>query len=164
MNRTVQQLRARWSTMATRERRAVMLAAGVLAVAVLWLALLHPALRTLRQAPGDIAKLQAQLRNVQVQANELEQLGKVPHAPTAEVELRGTLLDWMHRHAPDTRVEVGVRPAGASLQVHGMRPTTLLELARVARHDWNCTVSLVKLQHAASGGFDGRVQLTRRTP
>ncbi len=163
MNPTLHRLRARWSAMPPRERRLLLLAAAVLAVALLWLALLRPALRTLRDAPGEIARLQAQLRNVRVQAAELDQLAKVPDAPTADVDVRSTLLDWMHRHAPATRVEVGVLPAGASLQVHGMRPSTLLDLARVARHDWNCTVSLVKLQRAADG-FDGRLQLTRRTP
>ena len=163
MKPSLQHIGTRWSALAPRERQAVTLAAAVLILALLWLGLLRPSLRTLEHVPAEIAQLQAQLRTVRRQADALMRLGSAPSAPHANIELRGTVLDWLHQHAPDARVEITVLPAGATLQVQGLRPKALLALARVARHDWGSTLSAAKLRRIGDG-FDGSVQLTRDAP
>jgi general secretion pathway protein M len=163
MKPLVDALRQRWRTLAPRERRAVAAAALVLGLALLWLALLRPALRTVRQAPGDIETLQRQLREVRRQADELTLLKSAPEAPADDIDLHATVEAWMHEHAPDAQASVGVLPDGASLEVHAMHASTLLELAREARRDWGATLAVVQLTRGADG-FAGSVQLTRARP
>lgn len=156
-------LRQRWRTLATREQRAVAAAALVLVLALLWLALLRPALRTVREAPGEIDTLQRQLRDVRRQADELARLNSAPAAPSADIDLRATLQQWMPAHDAGAQASFGVLPDGVSIEVRAMRAGTLLELARAARHEWGATLTAVHLQRGANG-FDGSVQLTRTTP
>ena len=163
MNAMLAALVRRWHALAPRERRAVATAAAVLGLALLWLALLRPALRTVRQAPAAIETLQRQLRGVREQADELSRLKSAPAAPSSDVDLRATLRDWMLQHDAGAQASVGVMPDGASLEVHAMRAATLIELTRTARRDWSATLTSVKLKRG-SRGFDGSVQLTRTTP
>ncbi len=163
MSAALDQLLKRWRTLAPRERRAVAAAVAVLALAVVWLALLRPALRTIREAPGEIDTLQRQLRNVHRQAEELAHLKSAPPAAAVDVDLRATLHDWMAQHDADAQQSVGVLPDGASLEVHSMSASTLLELARAARRDWGATLTSVKLRRGEHG-FDGSVQLTHTAP
>ncbi len=163
MNAIFAALLQRWRALAPRERRAIALAVTVLALALLWIVLLRPALRTLRQAPGQIEVLQQQLREVHRQADELARLKSAPAVPTPDIDLRTTVADWMQQHAAEAKASVGVLPDGASLEVHAMRARTLLELAHIARSDWGAALTSVKLRRGADG-FDGSVQLTRATP
>jgi general secretion pathway protein M len=75
-------LRARWDALGTRERRALGLAAGVLVLAAVWLLAVQPALRTLREAPLERARLEAQWQTMQRQAAEARELrSATPLAP-----------------------------------------------------------------------------------
>lgn len=58
-------LRHSWGRMQPRERRLVALALAVVALALLWTLAVGPAWRTLRQAPAQMAELQAQLQHMQ---------------------------------------------------------------------------------------------------
>ena len=91
MNAMLAALVRRWHALAPREQRAVTIAATVLGLALLWLALLRPALRTVREAPAEIETLQRQLRGVREQADELSRLKSAPAAPSSDVDLRATL-------------------------------------------------------------------------
>ena len=163
MNAMLAALVRRWHALAPRERRAVATAAAVLGLALLWLALLRPALRTVSQAPGEIEALQHQLREVRRQADELTRLKSAPAAPATEIDLHAAVEQWMLEHAPGAQASVGVLPDGASLEVHAMHASTLLELARAARRDWGATLAAVQLQRGTDG-FAGTVQLTRARP
>lgn len=57
--------RARWSSLAPRERQSLALAAGTVGLALLWWVLLAPALQTLRAAPAQHALLDQQLQRMQ---------------------------------------------------------------------------------------------------
>jgi general secretion pathway protein M len=69
------QLRARWATLEARERRLVAIGAGLVLVALVWWIALAPALKTLREAPAEHAKVDAQLQQMttlQAQAKTLQ--------------------------------------------------------------------------------------------
>lgn len=71
-------LRQWWRALPGRERRLVLIAAGVLGLALLWWLALQPALRTLRAAPAEIEAAEAQLRAMQGLAAEAAQLRSTP--------------------------------------------------------------------------------------
>ena len=60
----IQALRARWDLLAPRERGALLLAASVLLLALVWWVLLGPALRTLREAETQHRQLDTQLQSI----------------------------------------------------------------------------------------------------
>ena len=68
------QLRARWQAMAPRERRLVGIGGTVLALFLLWLLFLQPALRTVREAPAKLDRLDTQLQEMQRLAAESREL------------------------------------------------------------------------------------------
>ena len=72
------QLRARWRSLAQRERRLVAGLAAVLAVAAVWLLLVQPAWRTLRSAPAEIDRLEAQLQQMRREATDTAELRNAP--------------------------------------------------------------------------------------
>lgn len=153
-------LRTHWVAMSGRERRLVILAASIVGLAVMWLALLRPALRTLRTAPGEIAQLQSTLRTAQVQAQELSSLAAAPAVVAQTNDLRGTLGDWLRDH--DVQGQVTALPGSVTLNVNHLKPQTLLDLAQVARHDWGATVTQAQLTRGADGSLDGRIQISQQ--
>lgn len=75
---------ARWAGLAPRERQALSLAAGTIAVALAWWLLLAPALQTLRAAPARHAALDLQLQRMQrLEAEALRLQAELP-PPAAE--------------------------------------------------------------------------------
>lgn len=81
-------LRAReaWGRLAPRERRLVGGAGVLLLIAALWFLFVQPALRTLREAPAQIDRLDAQLQLMQglaSQSNGLRGATPVPQAQAA---------------------------------------------------------------------------------
>ena len=75
-------LLAAWARLAPRERRLVALATSVVALALLWLLALSPALRTLRQAEVQRAELAAEaqrMQQLQSEAAALKALPKLGH-------------------------------------------------------------------------------------
>jgi general secretion pathway protein M len=80
-------LRARWLAMAPRERRLVAIAGGLVVLAIVWLLLLQPAWRTVREAPPKLDQLDAQLQQMQrlaAEGRELRNAAPVPVAQAAE--------------------------------------------------------------------------------
>lgn len=74
-NALLAQLRARWTAMDARERRLAGVAAALVGIALLWWIALAPALKTLRAAPAEHARLDAQLQQMttlQAQAKALQ--------------------------------------------------------------------------------------------
>lgn len=71
-------LRAAWARLDPRERRLSALAAAVVALALLWLLALAPALRTLRQAETQRTELAAQTQHLQQLRSEAESLKALP--------------------------------------------------------------------------------------
>lgn len=77
----LQPLRAAWAARDARERRLLLLAAGVLAGYLLWALALQPAWRTVRDAPARLDALDAQLQAMQAQAAEAQALRALPALP-----------------------------------------------------------------------------------
>ena len=66
--------REAWRARAPRERLALGVMAGVLVFGLLWLVLVQPALRTLREAPAQIERLEGQLQQMRMLAAEAQAL------------------------------------------------------------------------------------------
>jgi len=73
-----EQLRARWASLDLRERRMVAIAAGLVALALLWWIALAPALRTLAAARAEHARLDAQLQQMATLQNRAKALQAQP--------------------------------------------------------------------------------------
>ena len=71
-------LRARWAALAPRERMLISVAAAVIGLALVWMIALQPALRTLRTAPLEQARLDAQWQVMQREAAEARALRATP--------------------------------------------------------------------------------------
>jgi len=79
-----QALAARWQALGARERTLLQLAGAALALLLLWSAAIQPALRTLRQAPEQLAQVDAQLQQMQRLAQEVRELREQPPVPAAQ--------------------------------------------------------------------------------
>ena len=71
-------LRERWARLETRERRMVLAAGSLILLALLWWVAVQPALRTTREAPLQIARLESSLQQMRAMAAEAEQLRGTP--------------------------------------------------------------------------------------
>jgi general secretion pathway protein M len=68
------QFDARWVALATRERWGVLVALGIVGIGLLWTIALGPALKTIREAPAQIDRLDGQLQTMQRMASEAQTL------------------------------------------------------------------------------------------
>lgn len=84
----LQQLRSQaqlaWRTRAPRERRALLALGAALGVLIVWLLLIQPAWRSLRETPAQLDRLDAQLQHVQRLAAESQALRGVAPVPPAQ--------------------------------------------------------------------------------
>lgn len=77
----LQPLRAAWRARDARERRLLLLAAGVVGLYLLWVVALQPAWRTLHDAPPRLEVLETQLQAMQAQAADAQALRATPPLP-----------------------------------------------------------------------------------
>lgn len=120
----MQRGRAAWAGLAPREQRLVGGAALLVGLALLWWVGLSPALRTLRAAPAEHARLDAQLQQMQTLAAQAQALQAQPriHREEALRTLESSVRD---RLGPNTQVQpsagdaVGVSMRGAPAETLG---------------------------------------------
>ena len=79
-----EQARTWWKARVPRERAALGLAGGVVALFLVWLVFVQPAWRTLREAPPRLDALEAQLQQMQRLAAESQGLRGVAAVPQAQ--------------------------------------------------------------------------------
>jgi len=84
MNAWLDTLRARWAALAPRERRMVAVATALVAFALFWWVGIAPALATLRAAPAEHARLDAQLQQMNTLQARAKALQAQPRANPAE--------------------------------------------------------------------------------
>ena len=113
-------LRAGWARLQARERGLLALAAAVVALALLWLLAVAPALRTLRQAEAQRSTLAAEAQRLQQLRREAEALKALPRLGHAEA-LRALEAAVQQR-----------LPGSAQLSVVGDRATVVLKQAPAA--------------------------------
>jgi general secretion pathway protein M len=73
-----------WQSLAPRERQMVVVVAIVLAVFIVWLIAVQPALRTLRETPTELDRLELQLQQMQIASLESETLRSASPVPAAQ--------------------------------------------------------------------------------
>lgn len=142
-----------WGGLAARERRLVAAAAVVLALALLWLLGVSPALKTLRTAPAQLDALDRQLQSMQELAAQARGLQARPPL---------TRDDAMRAFDASVQQRFG---AGAQVSVAGDRVTVTLKAASPdvlaqwlgqARLGARAVAAQARLTRAA-GGWDGTV-------
>lgn len=74
----------RWKSLGAREQTLVLVAAGVVLLALLWWVALAPAIKTLRTAPAAHAALDRELQRMRTLQQEALELQKVPRTEGAE--------------------------------------------------------------------------------
>ena len=77
----------RWAALPSRERLGLGLAGLVIAIALVWVAAVAPALRTLREAPAQIDALDGQLQSMQRLAAEAHELRGTSPVPVTQAAL-----------------------------------------------------------------------------
>lgn len=78
------QAKARWRSFAPRERLALAVAGGLLALFLAWSLLIAPAWRTTRAAPAELDRLDAQLQQMQRLATEARSVQGAAAVSTAQ--------------------------------------------------------------------------------
>ena len=73
-----------WQARAARERQLIAAMVVALAVLVVWLIAVQPALRTLRETPIELARLDEQMQQMALAANEMETLRSASPVPTEQ--------------------------------------------------------------------------------
>src|SRR5450432_1608197 len=91
LNDARQQAGRFWQARAPRERQLIVVMGIAVGALVVWLTLLQPALRTLRDAPIDLDKLDLQMQQMQLAAGEMQALRAASPVPSeqAATALRG---------------------------------------------------------------------------
>ncbi|HEX2012265.1 MAG TPA: type II secretion system protein GspM [Roseateles sp.] len=81
-----QVLQQHWLALGARERGLLQLAGTALLLLLVWSLAVGPALRTLRQAPTQLAELDLQLQAMQAMALEARELRQLPAVPAAQAQ------------------------------------------------------------------------------
>ncbi len=138
---------ARWSALAPRERMAVMVAAGFVAVLLLWWIAIAPAWRTLSRAPAQMDELDAQIQQMQRLAAEARELkGAVPVTPSqAEAALKSATQRLGERGT------LTVRGDRATLKLTGIDGVSLRDWLNEVRSGARARAVDVQLTRDAKG-------------
>ncbi len=146
--------RLQWQQMAPRERLAAQVGIGALAVLLIWLLLLAPALRTLQQAPAKRVQLEAQLQDMQAMALEARELRALAPVPAAQA--RAALQAASDHLGSNARLVVtGER---ATLSLSGVSPEALQAWLVEVRSAARARPVEAQLQRGPSG-FSGSIVL-----
>jgi general secretion pathway protein M len=153
----MQELRARWATLAPREQALVAGAAGLVALALLWWLALAPALATLRSAEAQHRTLDAQLQQMlRLQAS----------AKAMQAQPRQNQDEAMRQLEQAIRQQLGV---SARYSIAGERVTvtltntpaaTLAQWLSQVRTNARALPGEARLTRNAAGGWDGTLVLT----
>ena len=146
-----------WENMAPRERRAVSLAAWVLGLALLWWVLLGPALATLKRAPEQHARLDAQIAQMQRLAASAEQLRGQNSAPTPSRRAAESSLQQATA-ALGTTAQLSVQGDRAMLTLQGTAPQALAVWLGQVRVNARLAPVSAQLEHRANAsGWFGQI-------
>ncbi|MEO8542753.1 MAG: type II secretion system protein GspM [Burkholderiaceae bacterium] len=149
-----------WSGLAARERRLVLLALGMVLLALTWALVLAPALRTARAAPAQSDRLDQQLQVMQAMAAQARDLKGRPVVRREDAlrVLQSTLAQRLGAGAQLT-------PAGERVTVtlSGVAPELLAPWLGQARSAARVVVVQARLNRG-SAGWDGSIVLQLPPP
>lgn len=153
-------LRAWWLGLAVRERRAVIAAGVVLGVFLIWAVALQPAWRTLRAAPAEHDRLDAQQQSMQRLAAEAAALRATP--PVAPAQAAAALQAATDRLGGRGRLTLqGDR---AVLTLDGAGTGALRDWLAEARSGARARPVEANLTRGAQGGLSGTLVLALGGP
>lgn len=152
----------RWQALAGRERRAVLAAVVCLLAATLWLTVLGPAWSRLRDGPAQQARLEAQLRQMQADAQTVARLRSRP--AVGDVAGGATPLARLQQLSQPLGSALALSPEGERLRVRvqGLATAELQRWLAEARRTARVRVSEVQLNRAQAGDdrWQGQMVLT----
>ncbi|MDR3367583.1 type II secretion system protein GspM [Rhodoferax sp.] len=148
-------LRTRWQAASRREQRSLMLAGGVVALALLWWLTLAPALSVWRTAPGQHLQLQAQMQHMQTLQAQARALQALPTLNAAES--RRALEDSLK--ALGKSAQVTVQTGRLNVALKGVSAQALALWLSSSRQNAHLVPTEVHLTRAAEA-WDGSVVFT----
>lgn len=147
-----------WRQREAREQTLLALAAVLVAIALLWLLALAPALKTLRQHDARVAQLQDSLQRMQAlqaQAQALQaQAGSALDATQAQQALVQQTTAILGKQA-----DISPRPGGASVTLRTVTPNALARWLAAIRAEAHAKVEQARIQRSGDG-WSGTVQLS----
>lgn len=147
-----------WRQREAREQTLLALAAALVAMALLWLLALAPALKTLRQHNARVAQLQHRLQHMQAlqaQAQALQaQAGSALDAAQAQQALMLHTTTILGKQA-----DISPRPGGASVTLRTVTPSALARWLAAIRAEAHAKVEQARIQRSGDG-WSGTVQLS----
>jgi general secretion pathway protein M len=150
-----QQLSRRWAALAPRERYALAAALFLVGLLMVWITLVQPAWRTLRDTPAAIDKLDTQLQDMQRLAAEVRELRAT--APVSTAQSADALTAATARLGEAGRL--ALRGDRAVLTLTSASPEGLRAWLNEARSAARARPIELQLQRSASG-YSGSVTVT----
>lgn len=147
------ELQSRWRTVSPREQRLLMLALGVVALALLWWLAMAPALAVRKAAPGQHLALDAQ--NQQMQRLQAKALALRALPVVSADDARSALQASLKPLGASAQMVVQVERATVTLK--GAAPDALAQWLAVARQNARTVPSEAHLTRNAAGAWDGTV-------
>ena len=155
-----QSLSAVWSRLAARERLAVGLAAGVVALALLWWLGLAPALSTLRQAPQQHHALDTQLAQMRAMAASAQALRGQGGAQPLAREAAQRALEQATHELFGPNVQPRLQGDQATVALNAVAPDALARWLEQVRINARLVPVQADLQFNASpAGWSGQLVL-----
>ena len=148
-------LRTRWQAASRREQRSLMLAGGVVVLALLWWLALAPALAVWRTAPAQHLRLQAQLQHMQALQAQARALQALPTLNA--LASRRALEESLKSLGADARMTVQMDHLSVTLK--GVPAQALAQWLSSSRQNAHLVPSEVHLTRAADA-WDGSVVFT----
>jgi general secretion pathway protein M len=150
-----QQARTWWLARTPRERQSVGLVVAVLLLFVVWSALVQPALRTVREAPGQLDRLDAQYQQMQRIATESTALRAAPRvAPSEAAQALKAATDRLGEHG-----KILLLGDRATLTLTGVSPEALRAWLNEARSGARARPVDAQLQRGPLG-YSGTIGVT----
>ena len=154
-----QRVSAWWRSLTRRDQRMVTLGGVAVGVLLLWLVGVQPALRTLREAPPAIERLDAELQQMQVLAAESSTLRAAP--PVAPAQAATALKAAVARLGDKARLAIQGERATVTLSgVDGAMLRSLLAESRSTARARPIEAQLVR----GARGYDGTLVLALGGP
>ena len=155
LNDARQQAGRFWQSRAPRERQLIVVMGIAIGMLVVWLTLLQPALRTLREAPIDLDRLDQQMQQMQLAAGEMQTLRAASPVPAeqAATALRAATAQL------GERAKLAIQGDRATLTFTGVPADALRAFLGEARSAARARPMEAQLVKAATG-YSGSVTLS----
>lgn len=148
-------LLSRWQAASRRDQRSLMLAGAVVALALLWLLALAPALAVWRTAPAQYLQLQAQMQNMQTLQAQARALQALPTLNASES--RRALQDSLK--ALGNTAQITVQMDRLNVTLKSVSAQALAQWLSSSRQNAHLVPTEVHLTRVADS-WDGRVVFT----